>query len=209
MSINKLKLLLLGPILLLSSAALAADNPGSRVVLEGGMVWPMGELGADFSEESLGLGADTGYEVGFRFRLPVTPLLSISPGFHFVDFKSHLLTNEVEQEFKTEALSYRFTVEGMLKQHQGAGGIRPFLAVAGGLYRNRVVGFYDDPAAAERNNSVNTFGYSIRAGLATNSFELSCVVQRNQVETYHFFRTGFKESYRWDSFSIRLGYLLP
>ncbi|MBU8870161.1 MAG: hypothetical protein KOO60_04710 [Gemmatimonadales bacterium] len=206
---NKMQVLWVGSMLLLSSTGLAADDFDSRVVLEGGLVWPQGELSSDFDESSLGLGAEAGYEIGFRFRLPVTRIFSISPGFHFVDFKSHLFTHEDEQEYRTEALSYRFTLEGMLKYGNQERPIRPFLAVAAGLYRDRVVGFYDDPDAEERSNSVNTFGYSARLGLATKNFELSCVVHRNRVETWHFFPTESKEGYSWDNLGVRLGYLLP
>ena len=204
-------LLVLGAlsILMCAGAGLAADDFGSRVVVEGGLLRPLGELGADFDESFLGLGADSGYEVGFRFRKPVKPALSISPAFHFVDFESHVLLDAAENEFKTEAFSYRLTLEGMLKPRCGDEGARPFLAVAAGLYRNRVVGFYDDPTAPERDYSVNSFGYSVRWGFATENFELSFVAHRNRVETWRFFETDSKASYRWNSLSVRLGYILP
>ena len=191
-----------------SSFGLAADLD-SRVVIEGGLIQPQNNLVADFNEATLGLGAENGYEAGFRFRLPLTSFFSISPGFHLVDFGSHVLTDVDEEEYKTEALSYRFTLEGMLKPRFEDRWIRPFVAVAAGLYRDRVVGFYDDPFAQERNNSVNSFGYSVRVGLAVDSFELSWVTHRNRVDTWQFFRTDSRESYRWDNQGVRLGYLMP
>ena len=204
-----LSVLCLAPTLLLAGVGSAADNPGSRVVFEGGLLRPLGELGADFDPSFLGLGAEDGYEVGFRLRLPVTPALSVSPGFHFVNFKSHLSIGAGEQEYKTEALSYRFTLEGMLKPRCKGGQVRPFLAVAAGLYRNRVVGYYEDAVAEERDDSINSFGYSARWGFATNSVELSFVAHRNRVRTWRFFPTDGKECYRWNNLGVRLGYLLP
>ena len=198
-----------GVALISAEAGQAADDPVNRLVLEGGLLQPRGDLGADFDETFLGLGADTGYEAGFRFRLPMTPAFSISPGFHFVDFQSHVLTDAAEQEFKTEALSYRFTLEFMLMPHCEGASARPFLAVAGGLYRNRVVGFYDDPTAEERNSSVNSFGYSVRGGFAVGNYEVSFVAHRNRVETLQFFQTESRESYCWNNMGVRVGYLLP
>ncbi len=206
---SQLNIILLALFLVTASAAIAANDLDSQVAIEGGIVWPSGELSSDFGEETLGLDADMGYEIGFRFRLPLTPAFSLSPGFHFVDFKNHVFVDEAESEYNTEVFCYRFTLEAMLQKSDKSSLFRPFLAVGAGLYRDRVVGYYDDPTALERNSSINTFGYSVRIGLAINGFELSCVTHRNRVETWHFFRTGSKESYRWDNLNLRLGYLLP
>ena len=206
---DKKLIFLLGGLLLFPLAGYAGDSESSQTVVEVALLRPVGELGAAYDETFVGLGADTGYEVGFRLRLPLTPNFSISPGFHFVDFESHLLIDEAEEEFKTEALSYRFTMEGMLRPRCGNETVRPFLAVAAGLYRNRIVGFYDDPFAAERNDSINSFGYSVRWGFTTNHYEVSFVVHRNRVDTWKFFPKDAKQSYRWDNFAVRLGYPLP
>ena len=71
-------------VLLCAGAAIAESE--ARVAIEGGAVVPWGELGDPFEAESTGLGADTGYEIGFHLRLPVSGGFFLSPGFHFVDF---------------------------------------------------------------------------------------------------------------------------
>jgi hypothetical protein len=201
--------LLAGSVFAVGSAVSATDDRNSRVAIEGGLVNPGGNLGSAFGKADLSLGADTGYEVGFRLRLPLTQSLSVSPGFHFVDFKSHALNLTDDLEFLTESLSYRFTLEWMYAWVDARKFGRPFVAIAGGLYRNRVVGFYDDPTKEQRDDSVNTFGYSARAGLVVRGFEASVVVHRNEVDTRRYFLTGAVENYQWHQIGLRFGYLLP
>ncbi len=188
---------------------MADTGQSSQIIIEGGLLFPLGDLGAELDKASQGLGAKTGYEIGFRLSLPVTSVFSVSPGFHFADFKSHIFADDAEQEYKTEALCYRFSIEGMLKKSTGGWKIQPFLAVAAGLYRDRVVGYYDDPTAEKQNASINSLGYSVRLGLAFHNFELSSVMNYNRVETWHFFKTGIKEDYNWDHWGLRLGFFLP
>lgn len=190
------------------TAVLAADELSSRVVIEAGFVQPGADLGAEFNPTLRDFGAETGYEAGFRLRVPVTEAMSVSPGFHFVDFGSYSFQDAAGVEFQTEALSYRFTLEWMYRSRTKSV-LRPFIALAGGLYRNRVVGFYEDPTAEKRNDSVNTLGYSGRAGLLVGNFELSAVVHRNGFDTRRYFVPDAGQSYGWHQAAVRLGYLLP
>ena len=196
-------------LVLLTAAGTASAMESTRVVIEGGVLRPLAELGAAYEPVNFGLGAGDGYEVGFGLRYPVAKAWVISPAFHFVDFERHVLTDAAENEFRTEALSYRTTAELMWSPEGREGGLRALLAVGGGLYRNRVVGYYDDPAIEERNDTVNTFGWYLRWGFRSDSFEVSFLWNRNTVRTWRYFEADERGKYGWHSLGVRLGYLLP
>jgi len=188
--------------------AQAVEKPDFRVIVEGGMVIPYGNLAQDFHTTSLGFGASSGYEAGFRLRYYMTPSLSISPAFHFLnpgDFSSE--SDEVG-EYSLQANSYRYTVELMLAQAEPRMGFQPFLAGAAGLYRNRYQGFIK-PFVEQFDRSLNTLGFSVRAGLKVKDFELSWVYSFNRFSSYHFFNDESASDYNWDNMTIRLGWTIP
>ncbi len=195
--------------LVLLVAAGAAAKESSRVVIEGGALRPLAELGANYDPARLGLGAGDGYEIGAGLRLPLNNSWVISPAFHFADYGRHVLTDAAENEFRTEALSYRTTAELMWIPSVRGKGLRPILAIGCGLYRNRMVGYYDDPAIEERDDTVNTLGWFLRWGFRSRNFEVSFVAHRNEVRTWRYFEAGRQGEYGWHSLSARLGYLMP
>ena len=66
-----------------------AARPGfSEVVLEGGLAEPLGDLGDDW-ETVAGFGAETGYELGLRFRARWPSGWALSPSFHYVRMAKH------------------------------------------------------------------------------------------------------------------------
>ena len=71
----------------IASAPAAADRPPSQVVLEVGGAIPKGNLGDDFYDTELGLGIKSGLEMGFRWRFFLNDAWSLSPAFHFLNYK--------------------------------------------------------------------------------------------------------------------------
>lgn len=199
-------------LVLLIGAVAAQAKESTRIVVEGGVLRPLAELGDAYEPINFGLGAGDGYEVGFAVRYPLADAWILSPAFHFVDFERHVLTDAAENEYRTEALSYRTTAELMWSPEGPEGseeGLRLLLAIGGGLYRNRVLGFYDDPLIEERDDTVNTFGWFLRWGFRSESFEVSFLWHHNEVRTWRFFEADERGEYGWHSLGFRLGYLLP
>lgn len=201
--------LLAGVALLLLLAVPASARDKVRVVLEGGAVRPLAELGAEFNPGQHGLGQDDGYEAGVGVRIPVADAWTLSPAFHFVDFGRHELEPDQNEPWRTEAISYRTTAELAWCPPVERGPLRPLLAIGGGLYRNRVVGYYDDPEIEERDDTVNTFGWYLRWGFRSDAIEVSFLAHRNTVRTWRWFETDTRARYDWNNLAVRFSYLLP
>lgn len=189
-------------------SALEDDKPGSQVVVEVGLAIPYGELGADFEKTRLGLGATQGLEIGFSYRIFLSSTVSIAPTFLFLDYGSYNGFDEEVGDFQVQSSSYRYGAELMVKMPGPHKKPRPFLAVGAGLYRNRVTGFYQDYTKA-LDQSVNTMGYSLRAGVQIIGLEFSVVYNINRFNTWQFYQSDYRERYNWDNVSIRAGWLIP
>jgi len=194
-------------LVLLAAPAAAASRPPSQVILEFGWLRPYGDLGDDFSATELGFGADDGLEAGFRWRLHLTPTFSVSPAFHFANFGDFQTQDEDLGDVRVDCTSYRYTVEFLLRSG-GDARVRPFLAAAGGLYRNRVVG-YTKEFTRSFDESVNTLGACLRVGIAVADLEFSAAYHLNRFSTWRYFQTGVEQDYGWDSFSVRGAWILP
>lgn len=204
--------LLTGAALLLLLTGPASAQDRVRIVLEAGAVRPLGELAADFDPDEGGLGQDNGYEVGVGLRVPVAAAWTLSPAFHYVDFGRHEMEPDEDEPWRTEAISFRTTAEVAWCPPVEHGPLRPLLAVGGGLYRNRVVGYYDDPEVidtGERDDTVNTFGWYLRWGFRSDAMEVSFLAHRNTVRTWRYFENDSKTKYGWNNLAVRFSYLLP
>jgi hypothetical protein len=203
---SRLFLAVLLPVLVPAPAS--ADRPPSQVILEAGGALPRGDLAADFTTEPLGFGVKSGLELGFRWRYWLNETWSVSPSFHFMNYKDFKSVAPDGEEFRIKPTSFRYVLEVMWMPGDGTRGLRPFVAVGGGLYRNRVEGFYK---TYERpfDQSVNTFGASVRAGIQLGHFELSVLYSRNRFETWTLFQTGRAESYDWDNTGARVAWSVP
>ncbi len=206
----KLVVCTLGMVVLLAGggSVIAGDLPGSQVVVEVGMAQPYGQLGADFYKTRLGFGATDGLELGFSYRIFLSETVSIAPVFLFVDYGDFEGSNEEVQDFRLQASSYRFGAELMVKMPGSFSTFRPFLAAGAGLYRNRVTGFYQDNTKA-LDQSLNTMGYSLRAGVQIIGFEFSVVYNINRFNTWQFYQSDYRERYNWDNVGFRAGWLIP
>ncbi len=96
----------------------------------------------------------------------------------------------------------------VMSEYRSSGRPRPFLALAMGLNRNRVQGFYQD-FVAEMDESLNSLGVSFRVGMQIVGFELSLVYNLNRFNTWHFYRSDYRERYNWDNMGLRVGWLVP
>ena len=191
-----------------------SDRPGSQVLFEGAWMRPLGDLADDFRTTELGFGASDGFEVGFRLRLYLNRRWSLAPAFHFVDYGDYVDTfeegdpGEVGDEFRIQTSSQRFSVElrYALRDHDVTW--QPYLAVAGGLYRNRVQGFVKDFTTV-LDESVNSLGLEALVGLRISQLEFSALYVYNRFSTWRFFNTGYDTPYNWDGLGVRVGWIIP
>lgn len=195
----------------------AAPVPGSQVLIEVGWAHPLGDLADDFHETPLGFGARDGFELGFRWRKHLTRRLSLSPAFHFSDYGNHEDFIEVLNpdgtldelvEIDVSCTVYRYTLELLYTLRDPGATLVPFVGASGGLYRNRVRGYYKI-FEIPFDESVNTLGLQGRIGMRFDQLELSAVYHWNRFSTWRFFRTGTDQQYNWDTFSMRLGWIVP
>ncbi len=206
----KSKIHLLGALALIlaNGLALAGEKPSSQVIIEVGVAVPYGNLGADFERTRLGLSATNGLEIGFGYRIPLSETVTIAPTFLFLDYGNYEGFDETVTDFRIESSSYRYGVELMVMKPGTFNMPRPFLGIGAGLYRNRVTGFIQDFFKAV-DQSVNTMGYSLRAGVQIIGLEFSVIYNINRFNTWQFHQSDYSERYNWDNISFRAGWLIP
>ncbi len=201
-------LLTLTGFLATTTQAAESDRPPSQIVVEAGWGRPYGELAQDFNTTELGLGAGDGLELGFRWRYHLSRTVSLSPAFHFMDYRNLKGDDSLAGAFQISSSSLRYTIELMFIQGNEKKLVRPFLALSTGLYRNRLVGSSKD-LTEPLDQSVNTLGFGGRSGVRLGRFELSAGYHLNRFSTWQYFQTGQKEDYNWDNFSVRAGWVIP
>ena len=188
--------------------AQAGGNPPSQVVFEVGYVQPHGDLADDFFTTPLGFGIKEGLELGFRWRYRFSESLSISPSFHFVDYRNFSGENEEIGAYRIKPTTLRYSLELMYVMLKADSAIRPFFAASAGLVRNRVEGYWKTWDKAF-DSSLNAPVFGLRAGLKVGGFEFSAVYNVNRFDTWRFFNTGYEESYVWDNTVFRVGWIIP
>lgn len=183
-------------------------RPHNQILVEAGWSHPYGDLARDYTNTKLGFGAGDALELGFRWRYHFSQALSLSPAFHFVDYRDFKSSAPAIGDFRISASSLRYTLELMMVQGNPNTAVRPFLGLSGGLYRNRVVGFNKN-LSEPFDESVNTLGFGVRAGVRVVGFELSAVYNLNRFTSWQFFQTGQDQAYNWDSFAVRAAWIIP
>jgi hypothetical protein len=186
----------------------AEARPGSQVILEVGYVHPYGDLADDFFTTELGLGIKEGLELGFRWRYHFSESWSVSPAFHFVDYKNFKGENEEVGEYRIKPTTLLYSLELMYTFFRSDAAVRPFLAGNVGICRNRVEGYWKTWEQVF-DSSVNALGYGVRGGFEIGGFEFSAVYNVNRFDTWRFFNTGQEESYVWDNLVLRVGWAIP
>jgi len=135
-------------------------------------------------------------------------VLSLGPGFHYSNLGRYKTTIDPVGDVNINSSVYAWTVEAMLRTGAEGALLRPFLAVGGGLYRNRVEGVTKGWYTAF-DQSVNTFGWSARAGVAVGDLEFSALYNVNRFTSPRFFDTGVEHAYTWDTLVLRVGWAIP
>ena len=208
LSYARLALLVCGLTLLFGGWALAEGHPPSQVVFEVGYVQPRGDLADDFFNTPVGFGIKEGLELGFRWRYRFSESLSISPSFHFVDYKNFSGENEEVGAYRIKPTTLRYSLELMYIMMKPDTAVRPFFAASAGVARNRVEGYWKTWDKAF-DSSINALFFGGRAGLLVGGFEFSAVYNVNRFDTWRFFNTGYEESYNWDNVVIRAAWIIP
>jgi len=198
-------------VLLLAACLVApasAERPASQVGVDAGWARPYGDLAREYQGTALGFGAGEALQLGFFWRYHLSPTVALSPAFHFVDYRDFKDTDSTLGDYRISASSLRYTLELMLIQRDLARSVRPFLALSGGLYRDRVVGF-NKTLSQPFDRSVNSLGFAVRGGVQVGPFELSAVYSVDRFSSWQFFQTGEVVPYNWDNFAVRAGWLIP
>ncbi len=208
--------LLTATLVFLLTGALAAGaaagpptaRPAPQVLLELGMAAPQGDLNDDFAATGRGFGAGAGREAGFRLRVHLSPQLSLATAFHFADFADHTGSDPDLGDHSLKATSYRYTLEARYAVADAGDVLRPFLAASAGLHRNRVAGV-DKPLDRTFDESANTFGWGVGAGVAVAELEFSVHWLVNRFGTWRFFGSGIHQDYSWDVLVVRGAWAVP
>jgi hypothetical protein len=204
----RLALLACGLLSLAGSPAVAGSRPSSQVLVEFGYVTPYGDLAEDFFATPKGFGIKSGIEMGFRWRYHFSGSLSLSPSFHFVDFKNFNGENDEIGAYRIKPTTLLYGLELLYFLRDEEASLRPFVAGSAAICRNRTEGYWK---TFEKffDASVNSLGGSLRAGVQAVGFELSAVYSFNRFATWRFFNTGYEESYNWDNLVLRAGWIIP
>ncbi len=192
--------------LLASSAPSAvAGGHGPEVLLEAGAVAPLGDLGDDY-EEPLGFGAGLGYQVGFRFSLPVASRWSVAPCFHYVKPRSRTGTDATLGEIETATSMYRYGIDARYALPSRPGAVRLFLTGGLAVVRDRLR--ERDGEGQFFAESCNAVAVAAGVGLRLDLLEVTFQYEANRFTTNRFWSPR-DTGYDWDTISIRVGVALP
>ena len=198
-------------LILLAAAAVvvwapsASARPGFyEVVLEGGASLPQGDLGDSFDQPA-GFAADTGYEVGFRFRSRWPNGWSLAPAFHYVHFGKNTGFIDEVTSFEGAGSIFEYGVDFQYFFPASRNQPQFYVTVGAALTHNRYREEYSDDDWFEE--AVNTLGGSAGIGVKVGDLEFSALYHLNRFDTQTFFPGS--EDYDWDWVSVRVGVALP
>lgn len=179
------------------------------LVIEGGVAQPLGDLGDDYFTTVKGFGAETGYEVGARYRAVWRNGWALSPSFHYADYGDFAgrLADSTPFVVKASVLSYG--LDGQYFWNPAGVGPQPFVSVGLALCRNRYRDETLGTSADFYEASTNALAVTVGAGLKVDTFELSLTYNLNRFESAQLLYFGDRTDYNWDSLSVRVGLALP
>jgi len=198
-------------ILVLMAGAPASAQHGSmsEVLLEGGVAEPRGDLADSwYSPTGRGFGAETGYEVGFRFRYFATPAVALSPSFHFVDFANFMSVDNDGYGFEVQTSILRYSMDMQLFMGTNYAKLRPFFSVGAVLNNNRYRDFTEFDNSDYKAN-VYSLGGAAGGGFRAGIFEISVIYNFNRFTTVRLDPDGLKRTYNWDYLSVMAGFSFP
>ncbi len=127
-------------------AAQARPRPRARgwsplartdLVIEAGVAQPLGDLGDDYLNTINGFGAETGYEVGVRYRAVWRSGWALSPSFHFADYGDFAGLDTDDTPFVVKASVLRYGLDAQYFWNPTGSGPQPFVSCGLALCRNR------------------------------------------------------------------------
>ena len=188
-------------------AMLESKSRRVEVLMEVGLTLPQGDLAAPADSTYTGFGAGSGYLLGLRTRIYLSPGFALAPYISYTEFKeaevdfygSEIL---IQTKIITFGLDATYLKPGPFTR------VRPMLAAGVALARNK---YRDEDVENETfyKASVNVLAWSLTAGLRWRDWELAASFQLNQFSTARFYPTGVPQDYDWSYVAIRLGYVLP
>lgn len=176
-------------------------------VLEGGLVQPAGDQSDDFFDTLNGFDAGTGYQVGLRVRQFVGRDFSVAPAVHWSSFDAATGLGDFGSDgvlgYRLETAVVRFGLDLQMYLGEPGGAARPFLTGGLALLHNRYRDEVEGNGVFE--DSVNTPGLSLGAGLRLGSLELTGEYTWNRFTTRKFDADGRDLDYNWDYLAVRAG----
>jgi hypothetical protein len=181
----------------------------SQLVFEAGAAMPLGDLGDDFETTDKGLDAQTGYELGVRYRYFVAGGFSVSPAFHYTNFgddQGVYDDNGQERGYEVATSVYRYGVD--LQQFIGAADaqLRAYLSVGVALYHNRYWDFAEGLGTFE--TSSDNLGFAAGAGLVLGPIELSGSYDFDRTTNDDLPSATSDDEFNWDHLTVRAGFAL-
>jgi hypothetical protein len=180
-----------------------------ELVLEGGLVQPVGDLADDYFTTETGFDAGTGYQLGARVRQYVGPHFAVSPAFSWTDFGPNDGVNDFGsgmRAYSIETSVYRYGLDFQLflgppRDTAGlflTGGV----ALMHNVYQDEIEGggWYE--------TSVDAPGLSAGIGLRMGLIELTGEYNWNRFSTNNLNAGGPDLDYNWDYAVIRMGLAL-
>ena len=186
-------------------AANVVPEGGGRLLLEGGWAVPLGDLDDGLDATPQGTGARPGFELGLRWRFPLTPSWSVAPSFHFLGYGDATGLGS-DGESSLAPTSLRYGAELLLMSPRQ--GNRPFVGLTPCVVHNRLKGPGKDHLTPVDATS-NALGLSARAGVQLGALEISAVYHVNRFRSFGFFFSGIERTYDWDTVVLRFGWHLP
>jgi hypothetical protein len=199
-------------------AAQARPRPRARgwsplartdLVIEAGVAQPLGDLGDDYVNTAKGFGAETGFEVGVRYRAVWRSGWALSPSFHFADYGDFAGRESDDTPFVVKTAVLRYGLDAQYFRNPTGSGPQPFvscgLALCRNRYRDETLGSSPDFYAA----STNALALAVGAGLRVEALEISLTYNLNRFESAQLLYFGDRTDYNWDSLSLRVGLALP
>ena len=178
-----------------------------EVLMEAGLALPQGDLAAPADTTLQGFGAGSGYLLGLRTRIFLSPGFALAPYLSYTEFKQA----EVDfygREVLIKARVISFGLDATYVKPGPRTRVRPLLAAGVALSRDK---YRDEDVDDETfyKASANVLTWSLTAGLRWRDWELAAIYQLNLVSTARFYPTGEPQDYDWNHLVVRLGYVLP
>jgi hypothetical protein len=186
----------------------AAEFRRLEVLLEGGPVVPLGDLGSGFRYTSQGFGAELGYAIGLRTRFFVTRTLSVAPSFTYIEFGDHDGIDADGNVFKIRPTALRYGLDFAWIGPPSVGAVRPLVGVGLAVTRNR---YRDEDRESETffEAGVNALVPSVALGLRWGGLEAAVQHEFDRFTTGRFFSDLVPRDLDWDHVLIRFAYVLP